>query len=215
MSKIGVIDYGSGNIYSLVKAFERVGGQVNLISSPDQISNADKFVLPGVGAFGSVMQKLESTGFKEALTCLVEQKRPLLGICVGMQVLFDVSYEFGEQEGLGIIRGKVEQLPAFDVSGVSNRIPHIGWSEVFHEVDEKICNSGNGLFKLINDRESFYFVHSFSAKPSEENISVTYTIFEGHSITAAVRKDMVFGTQFHPEKSGVAGLQLLENYANL
>ena len=215
MSRIGIIDYGSGNIFSLFKAFERAGSEVNLISSHDQISDADKFVLPGVGAFGSVIQKLESTGFKEALNFLVEQKRPLLGICVGMQVLFDVSHEFGERDGLGVLGGKVEKIPRLDINGNQNRIPHIGWSELNFEHGD-----GNGqlvgeLFESINDGASFYFIHSFAALPDDEDISVAHTIYGGHLITGAVRKGMVFGTQFHPEKSGIVGLRLLDNFVSL
>ena len=215
MRKVGVIDYGSGNIFSLAKAVEKVGCDVLLISSPKQMSEVDRYLLPGVGAFGSVMQKLEYTGFNDALISVAQEGKPLLGICVGMQVLFDVSHEFGEQDGLGVLGGKVEKIPRLDTNGNQNRIPHIGWAGLIYEHGD-----GNGqlvgeLFKSINDGASFYFVHSFAALPADEDISVAHTIYGGHPITGAVRKGMVFGTQFHPEKSGIAGLRLLDNFVRL
>ena len=212
MSKVGVIDYGSGNIFSLARAVEKVGCDVILISSPEQMNEVDRYILPGVGAFGSVMQKLEENGFNEALISVARQGKPLLGICVGMQVLFDVSHEFGEQEGLGVMGGEVEKIPLLDINGTQNRIPHIGWAELIYEHGDGNRQLVGELFESINNRASFYFVHSFAALPADEDISVAHTVYGGHPITGAVRKGMVFGTQFHPEKSGAAGLQLLDNF---
>ena len=215
MRKVGVIDYGSGNIFSLTRAVESVGRDVCLISSPKQMSKVDCYILPGVGAFGSVMQKLERTGFNDALISVAQEGKPLLGICVGMQVLFDVSHEFGERDGLGVLGGKVEKIPRLDINGNQNRIPHIGWSELNFEHGDGNGQLVGALFESINDGASFYFVHSFAALPDDEDISVAHTIYGGHLITGAVRKGMVFGTQFHPEKSGIAGLRLLDNFVSL
>ena len=212
MSKVGVIDYGSGNIFSLARAVEKVGCDVLLISSPEQMNEVDRYILPGVGAFGRVMQKLEDNGFNEALISVARQGKPLLGICVGMQVLFDVSHEFGEQEGLGVMGGEVRKIPLLDIDGTQNRIPHIGWAELIYEHRDGNRQLVGELFESINDQASFYFVHSFAALPADDNISVAHTVYGGHPITGAVRKGMVFGTQFHPEKSGAAGLQLLDNF---
>ncbi len=215
MRKVGLIDYGSGNTFSLARAVEKVGCDVLLISSPEEMSKVDRYILPGVGAFGSVMQKLENKGFKEGLISVARQGKPLLGVCVGMQVLFDVSHEFGEQEGLGVIGGEVDKIPNLDINGSQIRIPHIGWAQLTYEHGDGNSPLIGELFETINDRASFYFVHSFAALPADENISVAHTIYGGHPITGAVRKGMVFGTQFHPEKSGIAGLQLLNNFLRL
>lgn len=210
-----MIDYGSGNIFSLARAVEKIGYDVLLISSSKQMREVDRYILPGVGAFGNVMQKLENNGFNEALISVARQEKPLLGICVGMQVLFDVSHEFGEQEGLGIMEGEVKKIPHLDINGTQNRIPHIGWAELIYEHADANKELVGALFESINDGASFYFVHSYAALPVDEDISVAHTIYGGHPITGAVRKGMVFGTQFHPEKSGIAGLQLLDNFLRL
>jgi len=215
MSEVGVIDYGSGNIFSIVKAFEYLDYKVALISSPDQIKYAHKLILPGVGAFGSVIHKLEDSGFRDAIIAATEAQIPFLGICVGMQVLFDCSSEFGDHRGLGLLKGTIEQIPKLDVDGNPNRIPHVGWAELSHSSDNVSTDGVGALFASINGDDSFYFVHSFAASPHGNEVSVAKTIYGGRPVTAAVRQGMVFGTQFHPEKSGMAGLKVLKNFACL
>ncbi len=212
MKKIGVLDYGSGNIHSLAMAVRKIGRDVDLITSPEQMWQVDNIILPGVGAFGRVMQKLKDKGFSDELIAIIRAKKPVLGICVGMQVLFEFSYEFGKQEGLGCLEGSVDEIPRYDINGNLNRIPHVGWSDLIYQREDEAVEGIGELFCSVNNYESFYFIHSFSVSPANSSISVAHTIYGGHVLTAAVRQGMLFGTQFHPEKSGSVGLKVLENF---
>ena len=215
MKKIGIIDYGSGNIFSLAKAFQHLGCHVEIITSSDQLLLVDNLVLPGVGAFGKVMQKFEASGLKEVVCKDVKLGRPLLGICVGMQILFDVSDEFGKYKGLGLIAGNVEKISDKNVLGFSQCVPHIGWSALVQPQRKEKISRQKGLFTGLGEDEKFYFVHSYAAVPRASHHRVADTVYGGRRICAAVKHDNLYGTQFHPEKSGSIGLKVLSNFAKI
>ena len=197
-----IVDYGVGNLFSLLSSFHAVGERAVISSDADEILSADRIVLPGVGAFSDAAFKLNKSGLDRAVVTAAKNKVPLLGICLGMQLLFDQSFEYGVHKGLGLIKGEVT---AIDDMGGRLKIPHIGWNAL------KIKKSP--LFKYINDGEYVYFVHSFAATGCFK--SVIATTEYGATITAAVRKNNVYGCQFHPEKSGETGLKILKAFSEL
>ena len=213
MANIVVIDYGHGNLKSIQRGFERVGSRVVLSSDPSIISNADRLVLPGVGAFGSGMRHLEKLGLTDALHDFVKKGNPLLGICLGMQMLFDSGNEHGMHKGLGLIPGIVDKISEKTKSDKNRKIPHIGWSALINTG----CNSNwtDSCLTNLNQGDYVYFVHSYMAiiKGSEHLLSQCND--EGLLIPAAVKKGNITGLQFHPEKSGRIGLKILENFSNL
>ncbi|ACO04674.1 MAG TPA: imidazole glycerol phosphate synthase subunit HisH [Persephonella sp.] len=197
---ITVVDYGMGNLRSVAKALEKVGLDVKVSSDPEDVLNSKAIVVPGVGAFGDAMHNLDRLGLLDPVIRSIESGKPYLGICLGLQILFEYGYEFGEHKGLGVLRGKVirfENREGF-------KVPHMGWNQVW--IKQK-----DGLFSDIKDGEYYYFVHSFYAVPSEESdiASTTDYITE---FCSAVQKGNVWAVQFHPEKSQKAGLKLLENF---
>lgn len=196
---IAIIDYGVGNLFSLTQSLKKIGVESVITGKREQIEQADRLILPGVGAFGDAAQKLRNSGLDQVIKSQVGAGKPLLGICLGMQLLFDKSYEYGEHSGLGLIKGEV--LPLADyVSGL--KIPHMGWNSL-----EFVDN--NPIFGNLNEGEYVYFVHSYFAKCGEGLSAVTDY---GMKVTAAVRKGNVYGVQFHPEKSGAAGLEILKAF---
>lgn len=197
---IAVIDYGAGNLYSLCNSLRYLGIEYTVTASEEEIDRADRVILPGVGAFREAMEKLEGAGVIPTIRHSAARK-PLLGICLGMQILFERGYEFGESAGLGLIPGTVRQLEAPGL-----KIPHMGWNEV------KLQNPC-ALTQGMGEGEYFYFVHSFCAHTEERYISL-YTEY-GEKIPALVHSGYVYGAQFHPEKSAAAGLQILKNFAEL
>lgn len=209
MSKnIVVIDYGIGNIFSICNAFDKCGGNVVLSSDKKVIENADRLVLPGVGAFKEGMDALIEKDFHKAIFKFVEKNRPLLGICLGMQMLMDESEEFGKRKGLGIISGKVEQI----FPSVNTKIPHIGWSPLL-KYRENIWK--NTIFESVEPGVSFYFVHSFHSIPKKEENRLAVCNYNGIELTAAVNSGNIFGCQFHPEKSGKNGLKIINRFLKL
>ncbi len=202
---IAVVDYGVGNLFSLSSSLAAIGAEVVVTGDADVIRAADKILLPGVGAFEDAIAKLRASGLDEVVCEEARKGKPLLGICLGMQLLFEKSYEFGEFEGLGLIEGAVR--PIADVIPADYKIPHIGWNAL-HLVDEK-----SPIFQYLNDGDHVYFVHSFYAADCEKNIIATSEY--GAELTAAVAKDNIFGCQFHPEKSGPVGLSILRAFAEL
>lgn len=200
----GIIDYGVGNLFSLKSSLERLGIRAQVSSDEKFILSCDRVILPGVGAFGDAAQKLKQTGLNETVKQLAADGVPLLGICLGMQLLFDKSYEYGEHSGLGLIRGRVEYL-GDDISGL--KIPHIGWNSL------NFVKNDCPLFKYVDEGEYVYFVHSYHAKGCEE--SLVATSYYGANVTAAVSNGNVFGTQFHPEKSGSTGLKILKAFGEI
>lgn len=198
---IAIIDYGVGNLFSLTSSFKAIGYEAIVTSNKDEILSADHVVLPGVGAFKDAKDKLRDSGMEDAVKEVVKKGTPILGICLGMQLLFDKSYEFGEHEGLGLIKGKV--IPIGDVVSKDYKIPQIGWNALAFKQKSK-------LFKYIKNGDYVYFVHSYFASECEE--STTSTCEYGTNLTASVEKDNVYGCQFHPEKSGDVGLKILKAF---
>ena len=202
---IAIVDYGVGNLFSLASSVRSLGLEVTITRNAADLRAADHILLPGVGAFADAMDKLTATGLVPVLK--EETKHtPLLGICLGMQLLFDKSYEFGEHEGLGLIPGQVCPL-AEDLTDPALKIPHIGWNAL------DITRPDDPLFKYVQNGEYVYYVHSFYAKDCAASTLATseYSI----PVTGAVRRGLVYGTQFHPEKSGDTGLRLLKAFAEL
>jgi len=202
---IAVVDYGMGNLRSVQKALQRVGGDARLVRTPDELARAEKVVLPGVAAFGDAMNQLRSRGLIEPLLEAVRDGRWYLGLCLGLQLLFEVSYEEGEHEGLGVLAGKVVRFE-FSRQRRAERlsVPHMGWNRVFHAGE---CPLLDG----IDDGAYVYFAHSYHVVPDDDGVAATTTDY-GFRFVSAVWKDNVFATQFHPEKSQEVGLKLLENF---
>lgn len=207
---IAVIDYGVGNLYSVEKALKFVGGEVKVTSSAADLKNADKLVLPGVGAFGDCMKNLAATGLIPTIFEQVLIHKPLLGICVGLQILFESSEESPNVKGLGIFKGEIKKIRAGNL-----KIPHMGWNSI--EIGRKnnlIKFGASKIFAGLEGKNYFYFVHSYHAAPSNADI-VTATTDYGEKVTAAVELGNIFATQFHPEKSGDVGLKVLKNFVEL
>lgn len=204
---IAIADYGVGNIFSLYSSFKSLGAQVLLTKNPSDLKKADKIILPGVGAFDDAAKKLAASGLKDAILEETKNGKPMLGICLGMQLLFEKSYEYGVHDGLGLIKGDI--MPIAPDVPKNLKIPHIGWNALsFPEGREK-----SKLFKYISEGDFVYFVHSYYGKNCSEY--VTATAEYGAELTAAVENKNVYGTQFHPEKSGSAGLKILKAFTEL
>jgi imidazole glycerol-phosphate synthase subunit HisH len=197
---IGIIDYKLNNLRSVQKAFEKVGASAFISSDVNELLTADKLVLPGVGAFGAAMQNISSLGLRGLIQRHVDAGKPLIGICLGMQLLFSRSSELGLHDGLNLIEGDVRLFPT------TVKIPHIGWNQVE-------LQSRSSLMKSVQDKSFVYFVHSYYAEPKEP-VTIATTEY-GFGFTSAVQKNNVFGIQFHPEKSQVAGLQMLKNFSEM
>lgn len=206
--KIVIIDYGLGNLLSVKKAFENIGAEVEVTDNLKRIIDADRLVLPGVGAFPNAMIEINNRGLAEALKNYLVKQRPLLGICLGMQLLLDESEEFTLTKGLGLIPGQVVMIPvASDL-----KIPHVGWASL--NVNKKLDFSNTFINEGLKSDSYMYFVHSFMCVPTlDENLIATYSYGE-NEIPAIIGKDNIFGCQFHPEKSGKDGLLLLKSYLN-
>ena len=198
---IVLIDYGVGNLYSVAKAVAFVGGDVKISSSADDIKRAEKIILPGVGAFGDCMKNLEATSLIPTIKAEISVGKPILGICVGMQILFAGSDESPCIDGLKIFGGQVRKIRAGDL-----KIPHMGWNSIKF--------GGSKLFAGLSGEPYFYFVHSYHASPDDKNIIAATTTY-GESVTAAIEFENIFATQFHPEKSGDVGLLVLKNFVEL
>lgn len=212
MSTVTIIDYGTGNLLSVARAFEHCGASVLLTNDPMKITNADYLVLPGVGAFADGMLGLTERGLVEPIKTFAAKDRPFLGICLGMQLMLDESEEFGANEGLGLIPGKVVAIPAVGSDGAPHKIPHIGWNE--------ICAPANmswegSILGDTPDKSAFYFVHSYTAVPAKHGNRLADCYYNGQLIAAAIRLRNMYGCQFHPEKSGTAGLSILNDFLML
>lgn len=202
---IAIVSYGMGNIQSVRNAFEHLGHEVSVAEAPGELAGADKVVIPGVGSFPKAMERLSRSGFRDALDEMVlVRKKPVLGICLGMQILADSGTEFGDCEGLGWVPGRVERIPR---SGPDLRLPQVGWNAL---QITKACP----LFDGMGEDTCCYFLHSYhlrAARPQDVSATVDY----GGPITAAVSVDHIFGMQYHPEKSQRVGLKVLDNFARL
>ena len=206
---IAVIDYGVGNLFSLLSSLNYVGLDTKLTNNIEEIKNAKGIILPGVGAFRDAIGNLEKYGLKETLINEAKNGKPFLGICLGMQMLFEKSYEYGEYEGLGLINGTVEEIKKYIPENSDLKIPHMGWNSLI--INERFKD--DKILKDVNDNEYVYYVHSYFAKTDTKNI-VTYSEY-GTKIPGIVKNKNVYGMQFHPEKSGDTGLKLLKNWGEL
>ena len=201
---IAVIDYGVGNVFSLCRSLEAIGQNPVVTGDPDQLRKADKLFLPGVGAFADAAAKLRETGLDQVVKEEAARGKPLMGICLGMQLLFDESYEFGQWQGLGLIPGRVVGMEGTIPPDL--KIPHIGWNRLLFPADKP----RHPLLQTVKDGDCVYFVHSFYATDCDENVIASAEY--GKVLTAAVAKDNVIGCQFHPEKSGTVGLDILRTF---
>ena len=202
---IAIVDYGVGNLFSLSSSLRALGLSLEVTADADRLRAAERIILPGVGAFGDAKAKLEATGLIPVLR-EESEKKPLLGICLGMQLLFDKGFEYGEHAGLGLIPGVVDSLRP-DLKDPAVKVPHMGWNSLRILRDDP-------LFRYFQDGEHVYYVHSFYAKDCAAS-TLAVSDYGGASVTGAVRRGNVWGTQFHPEKSGDAGLRLLKAFGEL
>jgi len=193
-----LIDYGMGNLRSVSKALEKVGFSVKVSSDPEEVKKAEVLVLPGVGAFRDAMENLEKLGLLKEILKHIEKGKPYMGICLGFQLLFERSYEFGETEGFGVLEGEVVLLPP------KVKVPHIGWNQLWRQKPSDLLNG-------IKEGEYFYFVHSYHVVPKRQDIVLTTTDY-GIDFVSSIEYENIFAVQFHPEKSQKAGLRLLENF---
>lgn len=208
--EVAVIDYGMGNLLSVRRALEHWGATVTVTTDPDAIHSAPRVVLPGVGAFGDGMAELRRRGLDEVVRKVAAQGTPLLGICLGMQMLLDESEEFDRTAGLGIIPGRVVPVPATTADGRPQKIPHIGWNALVLPRGHESWD-GTPLQEVVSG-EAVYFVHSFMASPTDPDHRIADCLYGGMPVSAAIARGNVFGCQFHPEKSGEVGLKVLRRF---
>ena len=213
MKSVVVVDYGMGNLKSVQRGLEKVGASVILTSDPTVIANAGRLILPGVGAFEDGMKGLENTGILGSINDFVRTGNPLLGICLGMQMLLDKSEEHGIHKGLGLISGNVKKIPEKNYNGkFTIKIPHIGWTRMEESPYQEWKGS---CLEDTKKGDYFYFVHSFMGVTENKENILAQCEDEGLVISAAIKRDNVTGVQFHPEKSGEAGLRILNKFINL
>ena len=202
---LAIVDYGVGNLFSLQCSLKRIGADAVVTSDENIIRAADRIILPGVGAFGDAVRKLRESGLFQVVIDEAEKGKPLMGICLGMQMLFEKSYEYGEHEGLGLIEGEIVPLKGEIPDNLD--VPHMGWNAL------KFHNGKNELFKYINEGDCVYFVHSFFGVGCDNSLIASAEY--GAEVTAAVAKGNVYGCQFHPEKSGDVGLNILRAFCEI
>jgi glutamine amidotransferase len=209
--KITLLDYGMCNMLNVARALEHAGAEVHVTEDPKDAAAAERLVVPGVGAFSECMRAVNDLGHGDAIREFVRSGRPMLGICVGMQILFDASEEFGETPGLGILPGRVRMVPNTTTDGTPQRVPHIGWNhlinpEVGRSWDKTLLQAFGSVGPAV------YFVHSFAAQPAQDSDRLADCDYGGHRISAMVKRDNVTATQFHPERSGTVGLNMLKEF---
>jgi glutamine amidotransferase len=210
MKKVTIIDYGVGNLYSVQRALEVCGAtEICISSSPEDIVAADRVVLPGVGAFANGMQELRKRGLDHAVRSFAQSGRPLLGICLGMQLFATSGEEFGESDGLDIIPGKIQEMAKKDTDGVALKLPFIGWAPIAPPESQHWKTS---VLENCKESDYLYLVHSFQFNPAQQSDVLAVYPRNGELITAAVRRGHITGLQFHPEKSGAVGLRILKEF---
>jgi glutamine amidotransferase len=208
--KIVIVDYGLGNLFSIEQACKYLGYTTKLSSDPSTIMDASNLILPGVGSFEVAMNKLRQYELIEILKKFANTGKPMMGVCLGMQLLFEESSEFGIHKGLGLIRGKVNRFPK-NIKNNKIRIPHIGWNKIYrNDIDWK-----KTPLELIYDESLMYFVHSYYVLPDLNENILTTSIYSGFKFCSSVKKDNIFGFQFHPEKSGKDGLMIYDNFLKI
>lgn len=209
---VTVIDYGVGNLLSVKRALEYCEADVKFAQSPPEIERAERLILPGVGAFADGIRGLAERGLIDAIKKYVDTGRPLLGICLGMQMMMDFSEEHGLTEGLGLCRGKVKKIPELDTNGSIHKVPNIGWYRL--ESPRRETWTGT-ILRNVMPGEALYFVHSYMAAPDDNHNRLADYKYGGQNITAVIAKNNVYGCQFHPEKSGAVGLKILKDFLTL
>lgn len=209
---MSIVDYGMGNLFSVDGAVRHCGAIPALATKPDEIQNAQRLIIPGVGAFGDGMKKIQESGLLEPIREFAKSGKPVLGICLGMQLLFEKSFEFGEHEGLALIPGNIVPIPSYNQKGEAIRVPHVGWNTLKPtEKEPEIAWRGSILMNTPPE-SSVYFVHSFFADCNDTPYDIADCDYNGVRIPAVVRNENIVGCQFHPEKSGPVGLQILSSF---
>lgn len=211
--RIVVVDYGVGNLLSVTRALECRGVDITVTGDPHVLSGAEKLVVPGVGAFADGMGELGRRGLVEPIREYAKTGKPLLGICLGMQLLFTESEEFGLHKGLGLLAGRVLAIPNQATGGKWRKTPHIGWNELRLPPERKSWN--DSLLAGLTEGVATYFVHSYAAEPTDPVIRLADCDHEGHTVCAAVQQGRICGCQFHPEKSGEVGLSIIDNFLSM
>jgi glutamine amidotransferase len=210
--EVTIIDYGVGNLLSVQRALEYCGAKVTSSSDPRIILSSKKLILPGVGAFPNAMESLKKLNLISILKEIKVLQTPLLAICLGMQLLMDKSDEFGETPGLGLISGRVIAIPDLDLESNPLKIPHIGWGALHPSFEES--SWANSILNSSVSGDSVYFTHSFMAQPTNSKNQIAHVAYGGHQIPAVISTNQITGCQFHPEKSGVAGLKILKRFSH-
>lgn len=206
-----VIDYGIGNLFSVRRAFEQCGADVAVSDDPAVLAAAPRLVLPGVGAFADGMRGLIERGLDKVVIEYAASGRPLMGICLGMQMLASVSEEFGEHKGLGIIPGRVACIPRMDPEGKPYKVPHVGWAEL--ETGNFAADWRGTILEGLEPGDAVYLTHSYAVTTDDPAHRLAYSRYNGKEVTSAIRKGNVYGVQFHPEKSAKVGLKIIANFA--
>jgi glutamine amidotransferase len=207
-----VVDYGIGNVFSVMHALEARGVSARLTRDSNDIRNAEKVILPGVGAFGRAIERLKSSGLDDDIRAFIETERPFLGICVGMQLLMSKGSEFGEHDGLGLIDGTVDKIAIVDNAGRNMKVPIIGWYPIVPHENRGAKGFEGTPFAGLPSESAFYFVHSYSCVPSNPMHVLAQVEHDGRKVVAAVQRDNIMGVQFHPERSGQDGLEFLDTF---
>jgi glutamine amidotransferase len=209
--KIAIVDYGNGNLFSISNALNSLGIDHIIARHSSELEQVGKIIMPGVGAFGQCMAEIKKRKLDTAIRSHIKSGQPLLGICVGMQILFSNSIEFGLHEGLNLIRGNVLSIKAeLDSKNINGKTPNIGWYSLNFESKIK-----SDLFRNISQVEKFYFIHSYFGSPVKKSCKIAHIMYKNLEVAAVVQSGNVYGVQFHPEKSGESGLKFLQNFANL
>jgi imidazole glycerol-phosphate synthase subunit HisH len=206
---ITIVDYGVGNLLSLQRGFEHLGAEVVITADIEKLRKANYIVLPGVGAFSNAMNELCKLNLVDPIIEITKKGVPLLGVCLGVQLLCDSSEELGETKGLGLIAGNVVRIPNKNLEGERLKTPQIGWNELIPNND---LNWEGTILRDLSENDALYFVHSFMAVPKDKKHLLAYCLYGGNKITAVIQKDNIIGCQFHPEKSGKIGLLILKNF---
>ena len=213
MTRVAIVDYGLGNLLSVARAVEKCGAEADFVQTAEAVSGAERLVLPGVGAFANGMEGLRERGLVEPLRDYARTGRPFLAICLGMQMLMEVSEEFGTHEGLGLVPGRVRAIDPATIEGAPHKIPHIGWNELRPSNGDETWNKS--VLRDVEQGSYAYFVHSFAVEPSDDSYRVADCYYDGRRISAVIQSNNIFGCQFHPEKSGDTGLRVMRRFTEM